>query len=129
MPSDIEQPKLFADWPQDQHDLWIYRFDNVVLVQGPGDQLDRLSKYPVRHDRILLCVDSRRSSLTNQLKDFTNCTPVLLEAWQEEAVQLTMEYWGVRYDKDTRDPTKQNVDELSKTSPRPSHSSRRVTVR
>lgn len=40
-----------------------------------------------------------------------------------------MEYWGIRYDKDARDLTKQNVDELSKTSPRPSHSSRRVTIR
>ena len=78
---------------------------------------------------MLLRADSRRFPLTNQLKDFADCTPALLEARQEESVRLIVEYWGIRYDKDARDLTKQNVDELSKTSPRPSHSSRRVTIR
>ena len=129
MPLDIERSKSFADWPQDQHDFWMYRLGNMALVQGPEDQLDRLSEYPARRDRMLLRADSRRFPLTNQLKDFADCTPALLEARQEEAVRLIVEYWGIRYDKDARDLTKQNVDELSKTSPRPSHSSRRVTIR
>ena len=129
MPLDIERSKSFADWPQDQHDFWMYRLGNMALVQGPEDQLDRLSEYPARRDRMLLRADSRRFPLTNQLKDFADCTPALLEARQEESVRLIVEYWGIRYDKDARDLTKQNVDELSKTSPRPSHSSRRVTIR
>ena len=129
MPLDIERSKSFADWPQDQHDFWMYRLGNMALVQGPEDQLDRLSEYPARRDRMLLRADSRRFPLTNQLKDFADCTPALLEARQEEAVRLIVEYWGIRYDKDARDLTKQNVDELSKTCQRPSNSSRRVTIR
>ncbi len=35
MPLDMERSKSFADWPQDQHDFWMYRLGNMALVQGP----------------------------------------------------------------------------------------------
>lgn len=129
MPLNIERSKSFAGWTQEQHDYWMYRLGNMAIVQGQADQLDTLNEFTARRDRMLLRPNSRRFPLTNELKDFNDCTPSLLEKRQEETIRLIVEYWGIRYDRNNNDLTTQNPDELMQASARTARSSKRVTIR
>ncbi|MBT1180395.1 DUF262 domain-containing protein [Bifidobacterium sp. CP2] len=129
MPVDIERSASFGNWPQEEHDHWAYRLGNMVLAQGAGNQLDRMTEYDQRRDRILMRADSRRFPLTAELKDFGECTPAMLRHRQEETIRLLADYWDIRYDENHTDLTRQTVDVLAKDSPKPAHSSRRVTIR
>jgi hypothetical protein len=128
MPLSTERSASFANWSQDQHDFWMYRLGNMALVQGPNDQLDAMGEYAARCKQMLSRQPSRQFPLTNQLKDFSECTPSMLQHRQEETIRLIVEYWGIRYDDDHRDLTKKSIEELSDAIPRPSRGSRRVTI-
>ncbi|MBT1171565.1 DUF262 domain-containing protein [Bifidobacterium sp. SO4] len=129
MPLDIERAASFADWTQDNHDFWMYRLGNMALVQGPGDQLDRLGEYLPRRDRMLLRADSQRFPLTKELEHFDACTPTMLERRQEETIRLIVEYWGIRYDANNKDLTAQPLAELQQGTSKAARGSRRVTIR
>ncbi|PJM79693.1 GmrSD restriction endonuclease domain-containing protein [Bifidobacterium scaligerum] len=129
MPLTIEHAASFADWTQDSHDFWMYRLGNMALVQGPGDQLDKLGEYIPRRDRMLLRADSRRFPLTKELGGFNDCTPTMLERRQEETIRLIVEYWGIRYDANNKDLIAQPLEELNRGTVKSSRGSRRVSIR
>ncbi|KAB7787920.1 GmrSD restriction endonuclease domain-containing protein [Bifidobacterium cebidarum] len=130
MPLDIERSQSFANWSSEQHDYWLYRLGNMALVQGQDNQLDKFVEFSARRDAMLLRPNSRRFPLTNELKDFNDCTPSLLEKRQEETIRLIVEYWGIRYDRNNNDLTAQAIENLSQApAVRTTRSSKRVTIR
>ena len=60
MPLDIASAASFSSWTADLHDYWMYRLGNMVLMQGKEGQIDRLTEYGRRRDRVLLRADSCR---------------------------------------------------------------------
>lgn len=130
MPVNIEHSKSFSDWSPEQHDHWLYRLGNLALVQGTEEQLDKFNEFASRRDRMLMRSDSRRFPLTNELKDYNDCTPSLLEKRQTETVRLIVDYWGIRYDRNNNDLTVQGIDQLAQSpTTHAAHSSKRVTIR
>ncbi|KFI93952.1 GmrSD restriction endonuclease domain-containing protein [Bifidobacterium stellenboschense] len=129
MPLDIDHTASFANWTQDDHDHWMYRLGNMALAQGAPDQLDRITEYEKRRDRILVRVDSRRFPLTDGLKDFNECTPAMLKHRQEETIRLIADYWQIRYDENHTDLTGKGNEALAEAAAKPTHGSRRVTIR
>ncbi len=83
MPLDIASAASFSSWTADLHDYWMYRLGNMVLMQGKEGQIDRLTEYGRRRDRVLLRADSCRFPLTKQIADFNECTPAMLEYRQK----------------------------------------------
>lgn len=83
----------------------MYRLGNMVLMQGKEGQIDRLTEYGRRRDRVLLRADSCRFPLTKQIADFNECTPAMLEYRQKETIRLLAEYWDIRYDESHADLT------------------------
>ena len=129
MPLNIERSASFSAWTQEQHDHWMYRLGNMALVQGGEDQLNRLTEFDRRRDRMLLRADSRRFPLTEQLKDFSECTPDMLQARQRETIRLIAEYWEIRYDDDHTDLTEDAQDKIARGVVRPARGSQRVTIK
>ena len=129
MPLNIERSASFSAWTQEQHDHWMYRLGNMALVQGGEDQLNRLTAFARRRDRMLLRADSRRFPLTEQLKDFSECTPDMLQARQRETIRLIAEYWEIRYDDDHTDLTEDAQDKIARGVVRPARGSQRVTIK
>lgn len=129
MPLNIERSASFSAWTQEQHDYWMYRLGNMALVQGGEDQLNRLAEFDRRRDRMLLRADSRRFPLTEQLKDFSECTPDMLQARQRETIRLIAEYWEIRYDDDHTDLTEDAQDKIARGVVRPARGSQRVTIK
>lgn len=105
MPLDIASAASFSSWTADLHDYWMYRLGNMVLMQGKEGQIDRLTEYGRRRDRVLLRADSCRFPLTKQIADFNECTPAMLEYRQKETIRLLAEYWDIRYDESHADLT------------------------
>ena len=129
MPLNIERSASFSAWTQEQHDHWMYRLGNMALVQGGEDQLNRLTEFDLRRDRMLLRADSRRFPLTEQLKDFSECTPDMLQARQRETIRLIAEYWEIRYDDDHTDLTEDTQDKIARGVVRPARGSQRVAIK
>lgn len=129
MPLNIERSASFSAWTQEQHDHWMYRLGNMALVQGGEDQLNRLTEFDLRRDRMLLRADSRRFPLTEQLKDFSECTPDMLQARQRETIRLIAEYWEIRYDDDHTDLTEDAQDKIARGVVRPARGSQRVAIK
>lgn len=129
MPLNIERSASFSAWTQEQHDHWMYRLGNMALVQGGEDQLNRLTEFDRRRDRMLLRADSRRFPLTEQLKDFSECTPDMLQARQRETIRLIAEYWEIRYDDDHTDLTEDAQDKIARGVVRPARGSQRVAIK
>ncbi|NMN00397.1 hypothetical protein G1C96_0976 [Bifidobacterium sp. DSM 109958] len=130
MPLDIAHAASFSGWSQDDHDRWLPRLGNMVLAQGDRKQLDSLSEYADRRERITLKKDSQRFPLTRQLNDFGACTPEMLAHRQETTIRLIAEYWGIRYDERHTDLTEKTPEELDPASAtaRPQRGSKRVTI-
>lgn len=129
MPLNIERSASFSAWTQEQHDHWMYRLGNMALVQGGEDQLNRLTEFDRRRDRMLLRADSRRFPLTEQLKDFSECTPDMLQARQRETIRLIAEYWEIRYGDDHTDLTEDAQDKIARGVVRPARGSQRVAIK
>lgn len=129
MPLNIERSASFSAWTQEQHDHWMYRLGNMALVQGGEDQLNRLTEFDLRRDRMLLRADSRRFPLAEQLKDFSECTPDMLQARQRETIRLIAEYWEIRYDDDHTDLTEDTQDKIARGVVRPARGSQRVAIK
>ena len=130
MPQDITRSTSFANWSQDDHDYWMPRLGNMVLVQGDPKQLDPYAEYEDRRERILLKTDSKRFPLTKQLSDFGACTPEMLARRQETTIRLIAEHWGIRYDERHTDLTQKTPEELDPTpaTTRQTRGSKRVTI-
>ncbi|KAB8289170.1 hypothetical protein DSM100688_0250 [Bifidobacterium ramosum] len=134
VPLDIADETSFAQWTQDEHDYWMYRLGNMALVQGSADQLDRIGDYRQRRERMLLRPDSKRFPLTQQLADFTACTPAMIRHRQEETIRLLADYWDIRYDERHVDLTAQDIEGLAAgegggaAATRAGRGSRRVTI-
>lgn len=115
MPLDIASAASFSSWTADLHDYWMYRLGNMVLMQGKEGQIDRLTEYGRRRDRVLLRADSCRFPLTKQIADFNECTPAMLEYRQKETIRLLAEYWDIRYDESHADLTSKPPEQLPAT--------------
>lgn len=130
MPLDIASVASFSSWTADLHDYWMYRLGNMVLMQGKEGQIDRLTEYGRRRDRVLLRADSRRFPLTKQIADFNECTPAMLEYRQKETIRLLAEYWDIRYDESHADLTSKPPEQLSGgAGSRQTRGSQRVTIK
>ena len=130
MPLDIASAASFSSWTADLHDYWMYRLGNMVLMQGKEGQIDRLTEYGRRRDRVLLRADSCRFPLTKQIADFNECTPAMLEYRQKETIRLLAEYWDIRYDESHADLTSKPPEQLSgDAGSRQTRGSQRVTIK
>lgn len=128
LPQKVKADSTFAAWPENVRDYWSDRIGNLVLSQANENQLDKLSAYAQRRERMLLSSSSRSFPLTAQLADIAEMTPETLQWRQDETVRLIAEYWNIRYDAEHVDLSTLSEEHLTQRVKSKSPNSKRVTI-